>query len=210
MNINDSKVIDMFEEEVAEYAGSRYAVAVSSNTNGIFLCFELLKQKGLIKEGDIIEVPSRTYMSVPMTVLNVGLKTKMVDKEWSGAYQLKPTNIWDSAVRFTKNMYVKDSLYVVSFQYRKGIPIGRGGMILTDSKENYELLKKMRFNGRTDGIPQKDDVYTIRGWNFYMIPEQAARGLTLFSIFINDGKDDGSDIAGSKDYPDLSKQEIFK
>jgi len=210
MIINDSKIIEMFEEEVAEYAGSRYAVAVSSNTNGIFLCFELLKHQGKLKEGDVIEIPKRTYMSVPMSCLNSRFKIKFNNDKWSGAYQLKPTNIWDSAVRFTKNMYVKDSLYVVSFQYRKGIPIGRGGMILTDSKESYELLKKMRFNGRTDGIPQKDDVYTIRGWNFFMIPEQAARGLTLFNIFINDGKDDGSDIAGSKDYPDLSKQEIFK
>jgi len=206
----DSEIIEDFEKQISKFAGSKYGVAVSSNTNGIFLCFELLKLKGEVKEGDIIEVPNRTYMSVPMTVLNVGLKTKMIDKEWSGTYQLKPTIIWDAAVRFTKDMYVKDSLYVISFQYRKGLSIGRGGMILTNSKEDYEILKKMRFNGRTDGITQAEDVYTIRGWNMYMTPEQAARGLTLFTVFINDKRDKGIDIAGSKDYPDLSKQEIFK
>jgi len=206
MKINDSLIINDFEQAVSKYAGSKYGVATSSNTNGIFLCLELLKHKGIIKTGQTIEIPNRTYMSVPMSILNAGLKVKFNQDKWSGAYQLKPTNIYDSAVRFTRDMYVKDSLYVVSFQYKKGIPIGRGGMILTDSKEDYEILKKLRFNGRTDGISQADDVYTMRGWNMYMIPEQAARGLTLMTLI----NDKNKDIAGFQDYPDLSKQKIFK
>jgi len=209
MKINDSILISDFEQAVSRYCGSKYGVAVSSQTNAVFLCLMLLKHKGILKDKDVITLPSRTYVSIPMSVLNAGLKTNLVDKEWSGAYRLEPTNIYDSAVRFTKDMYIKDSLYCVSFQYRKALPLGRGGMVLTDSKEDYELLKKLRFNGRTDGIPQNEDIYTIQGWNMYMMPEQAARGLTLLSILINDNKDDGTDIAGSKDYPDLSKQEIF-
>ena len=204
--VNDSQVIDIFEKEVAKYAGAKYGVAVSSATNGIFLCLELLKYHGLLKEGDVVTVPSKTYMSVPMTVLNARLKLKLVDKEWSGAYKLGNTHIYDSSVRFTKDMYVQGSLYVVSFQYRKALPIGRGGMILTDDKEDYELLKKMRFNGRTDGVSQADDIYTIRGWNMYMMPEQAARGLTLLTLI----EDNNPDIASSYNYPDLSNQEMFK
>ena len=206
MKVNDSKVIEMFEEEVAKYAGSKYGVAVSSNTNGIFLCLELLKYKGLLKKGDVIHVPNRTYMSVPMSILNVGCKVEFNNDKWSGAYQLIPTNIYDSAVRFTKDMYVQDSLYVVSFQYKKGIPMGRGGIVLTNSKEDTDLLKKMRFNGRTDGVSQADDMYSIRGWNMYMMPEQACRGLTLMTLLPEKNKD----IASYQDYPDLSKQEIFK
>ena len=206
MKINDSLIINDFEQAVSKYAGSKYGVAISSGTNAIFLSLMLLKEKGELKDGDIIKIPNRTYMSVPMSVLNAGLKIKLVDKKWSGAYRLKPTNIYDSAVRFTKNMYVDDSLYCLSFQYRKALPIGRGGMVLTDSRENYELLKKMRFNGRTDGISQSDDIYTIKGWNMYMMPEQAARGLTLMSIL----PEKNNDIAGYKNYPDLSRQEIFK
>ena len=206
MNINDSKVIEMFEEEVARYAGSKYGVAISSQTNAVFLCLELLKLKGELREGDVISIPNRTYMSIPMTILNCGCKINFLDLKWSGAYQLSPTIVYDSAVRFTEDMYVKDSLYCTSFQYRKGIPIGRGGMVLTDSKEYYELLHKLCFNGRANGVSQADDVYTIRGWNMYMMPEQAARGLTLMSILPEKNKD----IAGFQDYPDLSKQEIFE
>ena len=195
----------MFEKTVAEYAGSKYGIAISSQTNAVFLCLELLKFKGLLKEGDVITIPKRTYMSIPMSIINAGCKVKFVDLKWSGAYPLYPTIVLDSAVRFTKDMYVKNSLYCVSFQYRKGIPIGRGGMILTDNKEYYDLLKKMRFNGRTDGTTQKDDEY-MKGWNMYMTPEQAARGLTLLSILPEKNKD----IASWQDYPDISNKKVFR
>ena len=205
MNVNDSQVIDIFEREVAKYAGSKYGVAVSSQTNAIFLCLELLKHQRKLREGATITIPKRTYMSVPMSILNAGCKISFNDEKWSGAYNLKGTNIYDSAVRFTKDMYVRGSLYCVSFQYRKALPIGRGGMILTDSKEEYELLHKLCFNGRANGVSQADDIYNVRGWNFYLTPEQAARGLTLMSILPEKNKD----IASWQDYPDLSKQEIF-
>ena len=205
--MNDSQVIDIFEKAVAEYAGSKYGVAISSQTNAVFLCLELLKMEGKLKEGDTISIPKRTYMSIPMMILNSNLNLEFKDIKWSGAYPLEPTNIYDSAVRFTKDMYVKDSLYCVSFQYRKGIPIGRGGMVLLDDKTRYELLKKLRFNGRTDGVSQADDVYTIKGWNMYLCPENCARGLTLLSILPEKNKD----IASYQDYPDISdKFELIK
>jgi hypothetical protein len=56
-------------------------------------------------------------------------------------YQLKPTRVWDGAVRWTKDMYVGlDALQVVSSK-KKRIPIGKGGIILTDSEEAYNWLK---------------------------------------------------------------------
>lgn len=206
MIVNDSLIIDLFEKAVARYCGSKYGVAVSSQTNAIFLCFELLKMHGKLLEGSVIDVPKRTYMSVHMTVLNTRCKINFVDNKWSGCYQLTPTNIWDSAVKFTKDMYVKDSLFCVSFQYKKSLPIGRGGMVLLDDKADYELLKKLRFNGRTDGITQEEDYFTVKGWNMYMTPEQAARGLSLLST-IGDCNDD---IASYINYPDVSGQVVFK
>ena len=208
VKVDDSQVIDIFEKEVSKYAGAKYGIAVSSNTNGIFLCLELLKHINVLRQGDIIEIPKQTYMSVPMTILNVGCRVSFRDEKWSGAYRLETSctpYIYDSATRFTKDMYVKDSLYVVSFQYKKGIPIGRGGMILTDNEYFYTLLKKMCFNGRTNGVSQSEDKYVIRGWNMYLLPEQAARGLTLMTLLPEKNKD----VAGYQDYPDLSTQEIF-
>jgi dTDP-4-amino-4,6-dideoxygalactose transaminase len=205
MNVKVAKVIEQFEEEVAKYAGAKFGVAVSSNTNGIFLCLELLKHVKEIKEGDIIQIPKQTYMSIPMSILNAKCKIKFDDRKWSGAYQLKPTVIWDAAVRFAKDMYVDGSLYVLSFQYRKTLPLGRGGMILTDDVHYRHLLQKLRFNGRALGVSQADDEYNMRGWNMYLLPEQAARGLTLMTLIPEKNKD----IASYQDYPDLSNQRLF-
>ena len=208
MRVNDSEVINMFERAVSKFAGSKYGVAISSQTNAVFLSLELLKLKGLLKKGLVLEVPKYTYMSIPMTILNAGFKLKFRDEEWSGAYEIvnaetkEGIGVWDSAVRFRKDMYVPNSLYCVSFQYRKALPIGRGGMVLTDNIEYHDLLKKLCFNGRTNGVSQKEDKYTIRGWNMYMCPENASRGLTLMTLVADDKKD----IASWKDYPDVSKQ----
>ena len=46
-------------------------------------------------------------------------------------------------------MYVgNDAIQVVSFQIKKRIPIGRGGMILTDSKDAYDWFKYASYDGR--------------------------------------------------------------
>lgn len=202
MNIDDTRVIDDFEKEVARYAGSKYGVSVSSGSNAIFLSLQYLKYIGKLKDGDEVIIPRRTYISVAMSLINSGLKIKFKNKVWSGAYELEPTGIYDSAVRFTKDMYIPDSLYCLSFQYRKHLSIGRGGMILTDSKYNYDKLKQFRRDGRHEGISQHEDVYQVPGWNMYMLPEQAARGLTLMTLL----PEVNEDIGGSKDYPDICLQ----
>ncbi len=57
--------------------------------------------------------------------------------------------------------------------------IGKGGMILTDNEKAVETIRRLRYEGRTIGIPFQDDDLGDGGWNMYMTPEQAARGLTL-------------------------------
>jgi len=42
MRHNPYKVVKMFEETVADYCGSKYAVAVTSCTEALFLCFKYI------------------------------------------------------------------------------------------------------------------------------------------------------------------------
>lgn len=205
-NLKDMEIIEEFEKKVAHLAGSKYGIAVSSCTNGIFLSLLYLKSINELKDGDRILMPNRSYMSVCMSILNAGLKINFEDIPWTGDYQLKPTCIYDAATRFTEEMYIKDSLYVVSFQYHKILPIGRGGMILTDDIKVRDWLRIVRFNGRHIGIPQKDDVYDIQGWNMYITPDDAARGILIFDELPRINQDCGC----SDNYPDLSKQELFQ
>ncbi len=91
-----------------------------------------------------------------------------------------------------------------SFQF----PIGRGGMILTDDEEASKWFKLARFDGR-DEIPLQDQKdITVVGFNAYMTPEQALRGLELFETIKNKDLPD-LDVT-KQNYPDLSKYEIYK
>ena len=194
-----NNVIRQFETTIAKHCGAPYAIAVESCSAALFLCCLYLK----VQE---VTIPKKTYFSVPCGIIHAGGKIKFIDEEWSGAYQLKPYPIWDSAVRFKKGMYIPGSYYCLSFQTSKHLSIGRGGMILFDNFEAYEWFKRMRFDGR-DEIPKEEDDVKLVGWNFYLTAEQAARGLDLFywRIF---NKPDLPDIKMS--YVDLSKQSVWR
>jgi dTDP-4-amino-4,6-dideoxygalactose transaminase len=184
-------IVDHFEQEIAKYAGSKYAVSVDSCSNAVFLCLKYLSNKE-----QIITIPKKTYISIPCAIRNAGYNVEFEDLNWSGVYQLKPLPIFDGALRFKKNMY-NGGFHCLSFHVKKHLKIGRGGMILTNDEKAYEWFKLARFNGRHE-IEHKYDNFSLIGWNFYMTNTDAARGLWLF----NDIKDDNSDII--PDYPDLS------
>ena len=194
--------MDIFEKEIAEYAGSKYAVAVDCDTNAIFLVLKYLNEYK-----KVINIPKHTYISVPKIIITAGYKNiELGDREWSGLYQLKPLNLWDSAGRFTRNMYIGDGAFqTLSFQIKKRLPIGRGGMILTDDKEAYEWLIKARYDGRDITKSQDEDDISIFGYHMYMTPEDAARGLILFNHL--NGEHD--DTHTSESYKDLTLNSIF-
>jgi len=165
------------------------------------MCLKYLKA-----EGTII-LPSKTYLSVPSLVIHAGCRIKFEDTEWSGVYELSPYPIVDCATRFSKNMYIKGTYQCLSFHIRKVLPIAKGGMILTDDKEAVDLFKKARYEGRDNREPHDSiEDLKILGWNFYMPPEQAARGILLF----NELKEDNKDTGGSWKYKDLSHYTAWK
>ena len=94
----------------------------------------------------------------------------------------------------------------LSFHHKKPLKIGKGGMILTDDNKAVEAIKKLRYEGRSVGVPFHDDDLGDGGWNMYMTPEQAARGLTLLSCHPQHFED----IEEDPPYPDLRKYNLFK
>lgn len=201
--MNGYEIVDSFEKRVADYAGSKYAVAVDSCTNALFLsCFYLNVKK--------VKIPKRTYVSVPCSIIHARGSVEFVDEDWieKGYYQLDPYPIYDAAHFFEKNMYeeVRDagnSYFCISFSATKIINIGKGGMILTDDESAVRWFKKARYCGR-NAKPLMEDNFEMLGWNMYMTPEQAARGLLL----MNDATYANRKIM--PEYPDLSKYRIYK
>ena len=179
-------VIDIFEKKVAKFAGSKYAVALDCCSHGLFLCMKYLECQGTIT------IPKHTYVSTPMQIIHAGCKVNFEDLEWSGVYQLKPYPIWDGAVRWRKDMFVGgDNLQVVSFQIKKRVPIGRGGIIMTNSKEAYNWLKYASYDGRDLNKYYADDDFAMIGWHYYMTPEDAARGILLMDQIPDINEDTG-------------------
>ncbi len=187
-----------FEVRVAEWAGARFGVAVESCTAALFLSC-------IYKKVGYTVIPKRTYPSVPCSILNAGGIVGFSDEEWSGVYELKPYGIIDGALRFCRGMY-RGGLHCLSFHVKKQLPIGRGGMILTDDEEAAHWFKRARFDGRAE-LPLLQDEYTMTGYNMYMTPEQASRGLQLFELLKNKELPDLS--TKDQDYPDLSQFPIY-
>lgn len=200
---NPYKIVEMFEETIADYAGSKYAVAVESCTAAIFLC--LMYKKYISKLPTEIDIPAKTYPGVACAIIHAGSKIKFVKRSWGGEYHLFPSNIWDAALRFKRGMY-HGGFQCLSFHIKKLLPIGRGGMILTDDFQAVKWLRKARFDGRNP-VPLQDDSFDMLGWNMYMSPDHAARGLQLFQVIENKELPDLS--VESQKYPDLSKFKIY-
>jgi dTDP-4-amino-4,6-dideoxygalactose transaminase len=181
-NWNDPReIVGIFEKKLAEYAGSKFAVVVDSCSNAIFLSLQYRIYKGDLKLGEKIVIPEQTYVSVPMQILHSRLMPVLESRNWSGIYELINADVFDSAARFTKNMFVgENSLQALSFQIKKRLPIGKGGAILTNSPEAYEWLKLSSYDGRNLESPYNSSKHVEQiGWHYYMTPEDAARGILL-------------------------------
>lgn len=197
-------LIDIFEREVAYFAGSKYAVSTDCCTHAIELSLRLKAELGEIGHGDTIIIPKYTYVSLPMTIAKLGLRFKFNDLKWEGLYKLDApgiTTIVDGAVRWRKDMYIYGSLHCLSFQIKKRIPIGRGGMVLTDNKDYYDWLKLARYDGRDmdTRYTDKEHIKTY-GYHYYMTPEDAARGLILMQKIKEEG-----DTGFWNNYPNLEE-----
>lgn len=201
------KITARFEEALCQYTGAPYAVTVDNMSNALFLS---LKYENI--EGREITIPERTYPSVPCEIIHAGGRVKfsrVEGKSIKGAYLLSGSRTVDSALRFTAGMYIPGTFMCLSFTGPyKHLKLSKGGAILTDDKAASDWFKRSRFSGRRE-CSYHDDALDMLGWNFYMMPEIAARGLLLITNFYErDGtpkKNEDLEI----EYPDLSQFEIY-
>lgn len=204
-------VTDEFEKELGKYTGSPYVVCVDNASNALFLSLMYEKLHG-DSWSNTITIPNRTYPSVPCEIIHAGAKIDwqiVKGKAIKGAYPLYPTKVWDSALSFTADMYKPNTHMCVSFTGPyKHFKLSKGGAILTDNHDAYLWFRRARYSGRRE-CSYHDDNLDMLGWNFYMMPELAARGLLLMGQFYDmDGtKTQQKDL--TLPYPDLSKFEIY-
>ena len=192
------EVIKEFENKVSEYFGSPYGIAIDSCTHGLELCLRLF-------DIPIIEVPKRTYLSVPMLANKLNEPLRWRNENWKDYYEISNSGIYDAAVLWGENTYVEGTYMCISFQFQKHLSLGRGGMILTDNKEARNQLKKMSYDGRTPDLPWREQEIDTMGYHYYMTPETAMLGFDMLESAKNTKPRDWV----ISDWPDLTKLKVF-
>lgn len=187
-----------FEKTIAEFFNAPYAVAVDCCTHGIELC---------LRYNNITETscPSNTYISIPFTFKKLNVNWEFKDQPWKDFYYLGNTNIIDAAVYWKKGGYIPGTFMCLSFQFKKHLNLGRGGIILCEKENDYIELKKLSYDGRLPDIPWAEQNIDTIGYHYYMTPETALLGLNKFA-----------EAAASipkpwtyKDYPYLPDMKVF-
>jgi dTDP-4-amino-4,6-dideoxygalactose transaminase len=191
--------VESFENKIAEFYNAPYAVATDCCTHAIELC---LRYKGY----NNIILPTHTYISVPFTLKKINLNWKFEYQEWEDLYYLGNTNIIDAAVYWKQNGYIENTYMCLSFQYKKHLSLGRGGAILLQNKYDYDILKKMSYDGRNLLKPWVNQDITTIGYHYYMTPETAQMGIEKFE----NSKKNPNKKGTYEDYPDLTKMSVFK
>ena len=195
----DFDAVASFEKQISSFFGSSHAIAVDCCTHALELCLRYQNTK-------TFSTPKRTYLSVPFLAEKLNIEHQWRDEEWKDYYYLGTTNIIDAAVLWKKDSYIPKTFMCLSFQFRKHLSLGRGGMILTDDKKAAKDLKKMSYDGRLPMVPWREQNITTMGYHYYMTPETAQLGLEKLPEAIMQEPKQWL----ASDYPDLTDMDVFK
>ena len=162
-------VVEKFERAIADYFGAPYAVAVDCCTHGVELSLRYTN-------AGWFECPNRTYLSIPMLSNKLDKPFLFHDYQWQDYYHLTGQVI-DAAVLWKPKSYKLGTFMSLSFQYQKHLSLGRGGMILCETTQQYIDLKKLTYDGRLPNVPWREQDIDSVGYHYYMTPETAQLGL---------------------------------
>ena len=184
-----------FEQALAEYTGSPYAIMTDCCTHAIELCLRYKRVKQ-------VKFTAYTYLSIPMTMHKLGIEYELVPEKWTGEYRFYGTDIWDSARRLERDMYRPGQMQCLSFGHNKPLQIGHGGAILLDDYEAYDILLQQRYDGRDLRFsPWQAQQTFMVGYHYRPTIEDARIGLEKLYFVDEPPK--------YHDYPDLREIQII-
>lgn len=95
------KQVESFEEEFANYIGSKHCIGVASGLDAMILALDALE---LEKDSEVI-VPSNTYIATIMAVIRAGLKPVLVEPDIH-TYNIDPQKIREKITSKTRAILV--------------------------------------------------------------------------------------------------------
>lgn len=201
-DVSPHQVTRDFEQALCAYTGSKYAVTTTSCTQALLMALAWIYHD---RGPQRILMPRYSYVGVPASVCNARHTVDFVDDDWEGEYRLHPTNVYDSARRFTSGMFMPGTMQAVSFHATKILSDTQGGAILHDNPYADSWLRRARFDGRTEGVEPKDDDVQYPSWHCYLSPDVSARLIWKLANLPRHNAD-----LPKSTYPDLSTLEAFK
>jgi dTDP-4-amino-4,6-dideoxygalactose transaminase len=165
--------IRRFEQALGEYTGAPYVIMTDCCTHAIELCLRHERPSNLA-------FTAYTYLSVPMLMHKLNIEYRLIPEDWTGEYQFHGSRVWDSARRLERGMYRPGQMQCLSFGHGKPLQIGRGGAILLDDAQTYDVMIQQRYDGRDLNILPWEKQQTFRvGYHYRPTIEEAERGLEL-------------------------------
>jgi hypothetical protein len=202
-----------FERLLCEYTGAPYAIVVDNCCSALFLCLRWWMRyckNDYDLDQNYIRIPKHTYIGVPYAIRAAYLIPQPLEQDvetgfLKGEYPLCDTGIWDSALRFTSDMYRSGQMQCLSFTGPyKHLKLGKGGAILLDNKEAYDWIMRASFSGRNQCSYHEDTFDMPEGYNMYMPHTIAAHGVHMMQGFPKHNDD------LCLKYPDWSVHPAFK
>ena len=206
------KETEKFEQEMADYVGAKYAVAVSSGTAGLHLA---VIASDIKENGEVITVPFSfvastncfLYEKAKPVFVDIDNQTFNIDVNKIEAIITKKTKAilgvdifgypaeWDKILKIAKKYnlaVIEDAAEALGAKYKgkklgslghptifafypnKQMTTGEGGIITTNDKKQYQLLKGLANQGR--GADMQWLKHKYLGFNYRMTEMSAAIG----------------------------------
>ena len=172
------KIVIEYEKKIANYVGAKYACAINSATNAIFLIF---KMEEYIKP-HTVKIPSIIPPVVANAIITSGNKVEFTDNvKWVGdsyvMHKFRTYKVVDSAQKLEQNQFTKeckpDDLMIFSHYPTKPLGGADGGVIVTDDYKKYKWMKEAVLNGTTFANNNWERGISFPGYKFYMSSIQA-------------------------------------
>lgn len=90
-----------FEKKFAEYCGTKHCIGVGNGLDALTLIFKGYIELGKLQENDEVIVPANTYIASIFSIINAGLKPKLIDTNLL-TYNLDAENIKQHITQDTK------------------------------------------------------------------------------------------------------------
>ena len=183
-NLLHDKVVNEFENTIANYVGAKYAVSVNSATSAIFLA--------LLNKNIVVKIPTMIPPVVLNAIITSGNKYIFEDNiDWIGdsyiLHEFEDYKIIDSAQKIEKNQFTKecnpDDLMIFSFYPTKPIGSCDGGMIVSNNLDKINYLRELSMNGMSQSINNWERDIKFPGYKMYMNSIQCDIGLQNFKLY---------------------------